>query len=145
MTVSSQTSKNEETVRRFFAIFEDHTPELFPEVVSPDYQDRGHEPPGIGPQGARDDYDALSATFGEVSYAFDAFVANDDRVAVLWTATLLHTGAFVIGGPHLLATGRRVTMRGTSFYRLADGLITEARVLVDVGAVRAQLTDPAGN
>jgi hypothetical protein len=53
----------EEVIRGFYAIFNDETPELFDEYVAADYADYGHQAPGsppqgVGPQGARANYDA---------------------------------------------------------------------------------------
>ena len=42
----------EEAVRKFFDCYTDGRPEDFDECVAPDYVDYGHEPPGIGPDGA---------------------------------------------------------------------------------------------
>ena len=41
---------SEEIVRAYFDAYEGK-PELFDKVVSPDYIDYGHTPPGHGPQG----------------------------------------------------------------------------------------------
>jgi hypothetical protein len=101
----------EEVVRAYFAAYEGQ-PERFDEVVSPDYTDYGHEPPGRGPQGARDDYENAVATVGgNIAYDIDALVARDDAVAVAWTGHLPN-GASV---------------RGLSLYGIADGKITETR------------------
>jgi hypothetical protein len=101
----------EETVRAYFTAYEGH-PERFDDVVAADYIDYGHEPPGRGPQGARDDYEHAVATVGgNIAYDIDALVAGDDAVAVAWTGRLPNGS----------------TVRGLSLYRVEDGKVTETR------------------
>ena len=72
----------EEAVRKFFDCYTNGRPEDFDACVAPDYTDYGHTPPGIGPDGARDDYEnAIKETGGNISYAIDALVADGDTVA----------------------------------------------------------------
>ena len=52
----------EEAVRAYFSAYSEGHPERFDEMVSQDYLDYGHTPPGRGPQGARD---TMSRPFGE--------------------------------------------------------------------------------
>jgi hypothetical protein len=106
----------EEVIRGFYAIFNDETPELFEEYVAADYADYGHQAPGsppqgIGPEGARANYDEAAKAFGKVRYDIDALVAADDSTAaVVWTG---HVGDQAI---HAL-----------SIYRLADGKLKETK------------------
>ena len=79
----------EDAVRAFFAAYSQGQPERFDGIVSPDYVDYGHEPPGHGPQGARDDYEhAVQIAGGVIPSDIDALVARDDTVAVVWTGHL---------------------------------------------------------
>jgi hypothetical protein len=98
----------EEAVRKFFDCYTNARPEDFDQCVAPDYTDYGHTPPGIGPAGARDDYEnAVKETGGNIGYAIDALVADGDTVAAAWTGTLAN-GA---------------TYRGLSLYNAAGGLL----------------------
>jgi ketosteroid isomerase-like protein len=101
----------EEAVRAYFAAYSEGHPERFGDIVSADYVDYGHQPPGHGPQGARDDFEhAVQVTGGTTPYDIDALVVSGDAVAVAWTGHVAK-GDF----------------RGLSLYRVADGLITEVR------------------
>jgi hypothetical protein len=101
----------EEVVRAYFAAYEGH-PERFDEVVADDYTDYGHEPPGRGPQGARDDYEGAVATVGgQIAYDIDALVAGEDAVAVAWTGHLPNG----------------TSLQGLSLYGVRDGKVTETR------------------
>jgi hypothetical protein len=79
---------NKAVVQRFFSAFNDQTPDVFDEIISPDYVDYGHEPPGRGPQGARDDYNGTRSAVSKVEYVIDYMIAEGDRVATRCTATM---------------------------------------------------------
>jgi hypothetical protein len=101
----------EETVRAFFAAYSGH-PERLDEVVSPDYVDYGHTPPGRGPQGAHDDYEHnVRVAGGPPTYEIDSLIARGDIVAVDWTGHLPNGSEI-----HRL-----------SMYRVADGRVAETR------------------
>ena len=106
----------EEAVRTFFEIYNAGVPERFNEVVSPDYLDYGHTPPGRGPKGAQDDYENAIQLAGGVPprYDIDALVTRDDTVAAAWTGHRANGSDF----------------RGLSLYRVVDGLIVEARLAI---------------
>jgi hypothetical protein len=102
----------EDAVREFFDCYTNGRPEDFDECVAPDYVDYGHTPPGIGPAGARDDYEhAVKLVGGLISYTIDALVADDDMVAAVWTGTL----------------PSKATYQGLSLYRATGGLIRSTR------------------
>lgn len=102
----------EDAVRKFFDAYSQGRPELFDEIVSPDYVDYGHTPPGHGPQGARDDYEnAVRLAGGVPRYEIDALVGRDDTVAAVWTGHLPNGSDY----------------RGLSLYRVVDGRIAETR------------------
>jgi ketosteroid isomerase-like protein len=101
-----------DAVRAFFAAYSQGHPEQFDQVVSPDYVDYGHTPPGRGPQGARDDYEhAVQVAGGVIPYDIDALVSRDDTVAVAWTGHLPNGSDF----------------HGLSLYLIVEGLVAETR------------------
>jgi hypothetical protein len=105
----------EEAVRKFFDSYTNGRPEDFDEFVGPDYVDYGHEPPGIGPAGARGDYEnAVKLAGGLITYVIDALVADSDMVAATWTGAL-PSGA---------------TFKGLSLYRVTGGLLRSTRQAV---------------
>jgi hypothetical protein len=102
----------EEAVRQFFDCYTSGRPEDFDDCVAPDYVDYGHEPPGNGPSGARDDYEnAVKMAGGLITYTIDALVADGDMVAAVWTG-ILPNGA---------------TFEGLSLYRVTGGLLRSTR------------------
>jgi hypothetical protein len=102
----------EEAVRMFFDCYTKGRPEDFDRCVAPDYTDYGHTPPGIGAAGARDDYEhAIKMVGGNIAYAIDALVADEDTVAAVWTGTLPNG----------------TTYQGLSLYNAAGGLLRWTR------------------
>lgn len=78
-------------------------------MISEDYVNYGHQPPGRGPQGARADYDAALRNFGHIRYTIDALVSSGENVSAAWTGALE-------GGRHF---------QGLSLYRVVDGKIVQ--------------------
>jgi ketosteroid isomerase-like protein len=102
----------EDAVRAYFAAYSEGHPERFDELVSANYVDDGHDPPGHGPQGARDDYEhAVRIAGGLIRYDIDALVARDDTVAVVWTGHLANGSDY----------------HGLSLHRVTDGRVAEVR------------------
>jgi hypothetical protein len=107
----------------FFDCYTKGRPEDFDECVAPDYVDYGHTPPGMGPAGARDDYEhAIRLVGGLISYTIDALVADGDMVAAVWTGTLPSKAAY----------------QGLSLYRATGGLIRSTRHAV-IGDLPAEV------
>jgi ketosteroid isomerase-like protein len=102
----------EDTVHAYFAAYSEGRPDRFDEVVSADYIDYGHTPPGLGPKGARDDYEhAIDLAGGVIRYEIDALVAHENTVAAAWTGRLPNGSEY----------------RGLSLYVVADGRVAEVR------------------
>jgi len=94
--------------------------------------------PGRG-QVSLNDFKAFAASlrgaFPDWFARTDELVAEGARVAERWMGRGTHQGEFEGIAP----TGRRVTVPGTVFYRLASGKITEFRGLFDGLALMQQL------
>ena len=102
----------EDAVRAYFAAYSEGRPDRFDELVSADYIDYGHTPPGRGPKGARDDYEhAVDLAGGVIRYDIDALVAHENTVAAAWTGHLESGSEF----------------RGLSLYAVAEGRVAEVR------------------
>jgi SnoaL-like domain len=102
----------EQAVRFFFECYTNGRPGDFDECVAPDYVDYGHQPPGTGPDGARDDYEnAVKLAGGLIRYTIDALVADGDMVAAAWSGALPN-GA---------------EMKGLSLYRATGGMLRSTR------------------
>jgi steroid delta-isomerase-like uncharacterized protein len=115
-------TRNKAVVRRVFdEIFNQGKLEVADEIYARDFKNRGlHRDADL-----EDDQAAVRAertAFPDITMTVDQMVAEGDRVAVLWTVRGTHTHAGYGGIP---PTGARLEMRGTSFWRLADGRMIE--------------------
>lgn len=100
----------DDAVRAYFAADTEGDPDRFDRVVSPDYVDYGHTPPGHGPDGARDDYEhAVQVAGGVITYDIDALIAREDTVAVAWTGHMPSGAEF--RGPEPVSGERRKDLR----------------------------------
>ncbi|MGH9263969.1 MAG: ester cyclase [Acidimicrobiales bacterium] len=127
---------NEAVVRRFYEeVFNQRREQVIPEIISPDYVDYGHDPPGHGPQGAIEDFRGVLAVSDDARYDIEDLVAAGETVAVRWTGHLTHTGPIAGIEP----TGQQLTLPGMSFYKVRNRKIVETRNLVDMLGFLTQL------
>jgi steroid delta-isomerase-like uncharacterized protein len=75
------------------------------------------------------------AAFPEVHVTVDDLVAEGDKIAVRWTATMTH-GGDGLGFP---ATSKKVSVAGSSFLICGDGKILEGWNFMDLTRMRLQL------
>jgi steroid delta-isomerase-like uncharacterized protein len=78
-------------------------------------------------------------TFPDIHITVDDVVAEEDRVAVRWTATMTHTG----DGLGFPASSKKVSLPGASFITCRDGMIIDGQNLMDFTRVRLQLQGKA--
>ncbi len=124
----SMEEDNKAVVRRFYEeVFNQGHEEVIDEIISPDYIDYGHEPPGKGPEGAKQDYRGATSVFSNTHYTIDELIGTGDRVIVRWTGTYIHSGDFA----GIKATGKSVSLTGISIYRASNGQIQETRNAVN--------------
>ena len=77
----------------------------------------------------------LISAFPDWHWEMRNLVADGDYIAVHFTVTGTHRGAF----QGIEATGRRVTISEFTFYRLEDGKFAEVWDLADMDAVMRQI------
>jgi predicted ester cyclase len=115
---------NKDIVRRFFAdVLSGNNPAAARDLIDPALV--SHHPwlPG-GTGGVPEVIDLMNrlrAVVSELRYVVDDMVAEGNTVAVRWTATGRHTGAF--GG--IPPTGRTTTIGGMDMFRLGGNRIVE--------------------
>jgi predicted ester cyclase len=119
---------NQKAVRRFYEAYNQNDEGILEEVLSVDYVDNGHNPPGKGLQGARDDLRGLTNAFSDLKFKIEELIATeDDRVVARWAATARHTGDFQGFRPTL----KTMKLQGISIYKLRGGKIIETRNAAD--------------
>lgn len=132
----STEENNKAIVRRFYEeVFNQGREDVIDEIISPDYIDYGHEPPGKGTEGAKQDYRGATSVFSNTHYTIDELIATGDQVVARWTGTYIHSGDFA----GIKATGKSVSLTGISIYRVANGQIQETRNAVNWMGLLQQL------
>src|ERR671914_2413732 len=88
-----------------------------------------------GPNGVRAYFSELFAAFPDLALRVGSMVAEDDRVAVHWTATGTMLGPFMGAEP----TGARVELEGIDMFRVAGGKIVRNDAVPDGMTVARQV------
>jgi steroid delta-isomerase-like uncharacterized protein len=116
---------NEEIVRSIFEVGVNAAkPELIERAIAPDFVGaRGER----GPAGFAAPLNELRAAFPDIRYNLEDVVAAGDRVALRWTWTGTHRGAFRGSA----ATEKRFSSTGMAFFQLRDGRIVRAWLETD--------------
>lgn len=76
---------------------------------------------GPGPEGFHDFFKSLTSAFPDAKIEPQQLVADDDHVAVAYTLTGTHEGAFHGVEP----TGKKIEVRGVQIARFEDAMIVE--------------------
>ncbi|AKF11065.1 ester cyclase [Sandaracinus amylolyticus] len=121
-------------VRRVFdEVVNQRRMELLPELFAADY---------VGAQGERGPaafgalIEGLRGGFPDIEYVLDEVITQGERVAVRWSWSGTHRGAFRGIAP----TGRAITHRGMSFFELRGGRITRSWTELDRQAFAERLS-----
>lgn len=112
--------QNKAVLRRHFAeVWSEGNLALVDELFASDYI--GHAPPDEiqGREGLKHYVSAVRTAFPDLRFTVEDVIAEADRVATRWTARGTHTGEYQGIPP----TGKRLTMTGMSFARIANGTI----------------------
>jgi steroid delta-isomerase-like uncharacterized protein len=124
MTPSTE-DRNEAVVRSLYenCINQDR-PSLLAELIAPDYVGvRGER----GPEGFGTVISALRRGIPDIHFTLHDVISDDDKVAVRWTWSGTHRGAFASYPP----TGKRLQNTAIAIYRLRDGKIVQAWIETD--------------
>lgn len=93
--------------------------------------------PVAGPEGVKATMRSLHQAFSDLAFTIDDIFAENDRVAVRWHMTGVHTGPFA----GQTATGSSVTQRAVVVYRVAAGQVAEVWPLIDRLGLLQQISD----
>lgn len=102
-------------------------------------QVRFHDPvfPNMNPgiQNIKNHIELSRKAYPDLKFTIDDTIAERDEVVVHWTARGTHKGQF-LGMP---ATNRKITVDGTSIYRLEGSKIAESHANWNLASMMAQL------
>ena len=90
-----------------------------------------------GPDGVRAFFGDLFAAFPDFAFGVESVTAEDDRVAVRWSATGTFSGPGSFQG--IAPTGQHVTLTGLDLLRVRDGLIVHNDAFTDGLGLARQL------
>lgn len=108
------------------------------EMFHPEGQSRGlPEPDSVirGPEEFKAVHRTFIHTFPDLHVHLDDLIAEDNKVAVRWTATMTHLGHELGYAP----TGKKLGISGSSFLRCREGKIIESWNTMDFTRLRAQM------
>ena len=91
---------------------------LADEVLAPNYVNRMT---GTGLAAFKGMLSGMSTALSDVRFEIDDLVAEGDSVVARWKMEATHTGSLMGETP----TGKRVSSRGLTYYRLVNGQIVE--------------------
>jgi predicted ester cyclase len=113
------TEQNKEVVRRFVTeALSGRNVGLADEVLAPNYVNRLT---GADLAGFKGMLTGMSMALSDVQYEIDDLVAEGDSVVARWRMAATHTGSLMGESP----TGKRISSRGLTYYRLVNGQIVE--------------------
>jgi predicted ester cyclase len=113
------TERNKEIVRRFVTeALSGRNLSLADEVLAPNYVNRLT---GADLAAFKGMLTGMSTALSDVRFEIDDLVAEGDSVVARWKMEATHTGSLMGETP----TGKRVSSRGLTYYRLVNGRIVE--------------------
>ena len=113
------TEQNKAVVRRFMAeVLTGRNLAAADEVLAPNYVNRMI---GADQAAFKEMLAGMTSALTDVHFDIDDLVAEGDAVVARWTMEATHSGS-LMGEP---PTGKRISGRGLTFYRLDNGRIVE--------------------
>ena len=115
-------AQNKTLVRRWFdQVWNKGRTEAIDELLSDRSVVHGLGDELVGPSGFRPFHAAYRNAFPDLTLQIDRMVAEDDLVAVHWSASATHSG----GGLGFAATGKPVKFSGMAFIRVEGNKLVE--------------------
>ena len=132
---------NIETAKKLFAEINSHKLGQLNDLYHPGYQFEGPGAPGaLGVEQSQAYVQGFLDAFPDLHFKLERVFAQDDFVAVEWTATGTHTGALrTPTGATLPPTGKKVMVPGANTYQFRDGMAFRGRTYWDMVTLLAQL------
>jgi predicted ester cyclase len=113
------TEQNKAVVRRFMTeVLTGRNVGLADDVLAPSYVNRMT---GADLAGVKGMLAGMSAALSDTRFEIIDLVAEGDAVVARWTMEATHTGSLMGEAP----TGKKLSARGLTYYRLVDGQIVE--------------------
>jgi steroid delta-isomerase-like uncharacterized protein len=112
---------NKALVRRYVELYNTGNIALADEVIASDFEDHTHPELRPGPEDVKHEVEAFRAAFPDAYATIEDIISEGDMVAFRFVLRGTHQGSFA----SLPATGKKVTMTGMDFIRIANGKLAE--------------------
>ena len=135
--------KNEQLARRWFdEVWNQRRESAIDELFHP--EGKAHGIPGTdsslqGPEAYKENYRNFLRIFPDVQVHLNQVIADEDSVAVRWTASMTHLG----DGLGFPPTNKAATLQGATFLTVKDGVFVEGWNLMDFQGLICHLQTPA--
>jgi steroid delta-isomerase-like uncharacterized protein len=129
---------NKQLARRWFdEVWNQHKESTIDAMLTSDCRAHGlgGDSALVGPQGFKTFHRSFCAAFPDLRVTIDDIIAEDDKVAARWTATMTHLG----DGLGFPASGKKVSMDGSTIVAIKDGKIDEGWNHMDITGLFAKL------
>lgn len=117
--------QNKQLIRRWFEeVWNQKSESAIDRMLDPEAIAHGVPTPDgaiVGPEQFKQFHQTLLGAFPDMHFVFHEVLAEGDRVAIRWTATMTHRGD-QLGFP---PTGKHVTLDGSTFAVIGNGKIRE--------------------
>ena len=129
---------NKQLARRWFEeVWNQRKESAIDAILTPDC--RAHGLGGdavlVGPEGFKTFHRSFCGAFPDLHVTVDDIVAEGDKVAIRWTATMTHLG----DGLGIPPSGKKVSMDGSMIVVIKDGKIDEGWNHLDITGLFAKL------
>ena len=122
--------ENKAIVRRLFEVFDKKNLDLLGELVAQDYVDHPRQFQGL--ENYKQHLSLWFKSFPDSHETIEDIVAEGDRVCIRIKGAATHKGEY----RGLAPTGKKITWKSVSIYRIVDGKVVEretVRDLLDMG------------
>ena len=131
--------QNKELVRRWFdEVWNKQDTDAIDRMFAPHGKAYGFPEPAsvlVGPESFKAIHQSFLGAFPDMQITVNDIVAEDDRVAVTWTARMTHLGDHLGFSPTL----QKVTLEGASFLTIAGNQIVDGRNYMEIEALTQRL------
>lgn len=110
--------------------------ELAEEIIAPDYADNvAGDGSSVGPEGFKKAVMGIRYAFPDFNITIDDMIAENDKVALVWTFVGTHKGELMGIAP----TNKKVKFDGIYIYKFEDGKLMERSGKRDMFSLMKQL------
>jgi predicted ester cyclase len=126
---------NKALVRRYLELYQTGDLRIADEIIAPSFVDHAHPEMPPGPEGVKHMVGSVGSAFSDTTLVVEDMIGEGDIVAFRFTLTGAHAGPFAGIAP----TGRRFTLGGMDFVRVAEGKLIELWSAQDTLSLLRQL------